>query len=65
MFEEMIKWRKDDGIDDIRVTYDYPELPQVQPLYPMTYHGTSKAGLPIYIERLGSLDPAKLFTVTT
>jgi CRAL/TRIO domain len=43
----------------------FTEEDKVKEIYPTGYHGTDKQGRPIYIERLGNLDVAKIFTVTT
>ncbi|KAJ3140079.1 cytosolic factor, phosphatidylinositol/phosphatidylcholine transfer protein [Physocladia obscura] len=58
-------WRKENGVDTIIDTFEFPEYTAALKFYPRFYHKTDKIGRPVYVEQLGLLNLSQLFSVST
>lgn len=54
-----LEWRKENGIDDILVE-PHPNFEIIKKYYPQYFHGRTRDGLPVYIERPGKIDLSAL-----
>lgn len=65
MFQNFLKWRKENRIDTILQEFEFPEESKVHEFYPFNFHGVDKEGRPVAITRVGLVDCDKLFEITT
>mmetsp|Transcript_1114 Transcript_1114/g.2298 ORF Transcript_1114/g.2298 Transcript_1114/m.2298 type:complete len:628 (+) Transcript_1114:483-2366(+) len=66
MLVAMLNWRLKEGVDGILESgFEFPEGPEVLQFYPHAHHKVDKLGRPVYIVRMGLIDPGALLQVTT
>lgn len=62
MFEDMLKWRAEQHVDEI-YKLDFPKISQIWQYYPHGYYGVDKKGRPVYIERYSNLKIKEMFKI--
>ncbi|KAG4092268.1 CRAL/TRIO domain-containing protein [Neocallimastix lanati (nom. inval.)] len=65
MFSNCEKWRKVNKIDELYETFTFPELGEVEKIYPKYYHNVDLQGRPIYVEQFSNFNIKKLFEHTS
>ena len=81
MFEAHAKWRRDWDLDDLvpdpvaggsacdcprlLATFSLPQKAAIKAAWPFVYHKTTRAGLPVYYERTGSIHFTQLRAATS
>ena len=61
MFNEHLQWRSKYGIDTIITNFNYDKHNEIFPMYQKGYSGVDKIGRPLYIERMGTIKPDRIW----
>lgn len=62
MIEEMLKWRTENGVDEI-YKLEFPKIPQIWKYYAHGFYGVDKKGRPVYIEDYSNLKIKEMFAI--
>lgn len=62
MIENCLKWREELKVDELAREPYGERFKRFQQLWPAGFHGISKQGHPIYVERPGKIDPDKVWS---
>jgi hypothetical protein len=65
MFDNFLKWRQENDIDNIIENFQFTENDAVVKAFPTGMHKVCKLGRPIYIERPGCVNAETVFELTT
>lgn len=65
MLLDEVDWRKEFGVEELLLTWDFKEKAAVDKYYPQYYHKMDKDGRPVFIQQLGKLDVKALYNITT
>lgn len=60
MYDNYVKFREENELDDIIDTFDFPEQEEVLKYYMKGYFGVDKIGRPLYVDRCGLIKVDKL-----
>ncbi|XP_002964175.2 SEC14 cytosolic factor [Selaginella moellendorffii] len=65
MYEEFVRWHKEQSVDSVLEDFSYPELERVIEAWPQAWHKTDKRGRPVNIQLFSRLNVEALFEVTS
>lgn len=65
MYQNDLKFRKDNKINTILQDFDFVEKDKALELYPRGYVGVDKIGRPVYLERAGLIKIKELLEITS
>jgi len=63
MFTNYMKYREDNGIDNIIATFNADKKKALHPFYKKGYCGVDKIGRPIYIEHTGQMNVPEIYKI--